>query len=64
MATMNEKRRAAQSLAYLGEPSKILAALANDYGRDEILPSRAVIQNMIDERARRSFRLYGERRAA
>lgn len=64
MATMNEKRRVAASLAYLGEPSKILAALANEYGCDEILPSRAVIQNMIEERARKGFRLYGERRAA
>lgn len=53
MATMNEKRRAAERLAYLGEPSKILAALANDFGRDERLPSRAVIQDIIFERLKR-----------
>lgn len=64
MATMNEKRRAAQALAYLGEPSKILAALANDFGRDERLPSIATIREILEERERKRFQLYAHRRAA
>jgi hypothetical protein len=64
MATMPEKRRAAAALAYLGEPSKVLAALANQFGRDERMPSRAEISTIIAERHRRRVHLYAERKSA
>lgn len=64
MATMHEKRRAAQALAYLNDTSKVLAALANDFGRDEVMPARAEIDHIIAERRRgtKRFQLYAERR--
>lgn len=65
MASMADKRRAAEALAYLNEPSKILAALAYRFGRDERMPSRADIQAILEERrARRAVSHYAARRSA
>jgi len=53
MTSMIEKRRVAREMAYLNEPSKILAALANIYGRDERMPSRAEIAEIVARRQNR-----------
>ena len=62
MANMHELRRRASQLAYLGEASKVMAALANEYGRDHKLPPRKSIQHMIDEHKRKRFNRQPEDR--
>lgn len=49
-ASSNAIRAQAMRLAYLGSPDKVLAALANEFGADRKMPSRAAIQNLIDMR--------------
>lgn len=49
-ASFDEIRAQAKRLAYLGSPDKVLAALANEFGADRKMPSRATIQNIIETR--------------
>ncbi len=50
-APSHEIKAHARSLAYLGTVDKIMAALANEYGSDRPLPSRAYIQEVLERRA-------------
>ena len=50
-ASMAQKQAHARTLAYLGAPDRILAALANEFGQDAKLPSIAFIEMVLMERA-------------
>ena len=47
-ASSNAISAQAKRLAYLGSPDKVLAALANEFGADRKMPSRASIQRLIE----------------
>lgn len=57
----DEIKRRVDALLYLGTADKIIAALAYEYGQDRKLPSRAFIQDKLNQRNNR--KPYGGRMA-
>lgn len=45
-----EIKQRARALAYLNDTNKIMTALANEYGVDRPLPSRAYIDEIVERR--------------
>jgi hypothetical protein len=61
MASMHELRNRVEKLAYLGDASKVLATLANEYGRDHRMPSRRYVEDVIADRKAKVFRRHYQR---
>ena len=55
-APLSVIRARARQLTYLRDSSKILVALANEFGVDRTLPSRASIETMLHDRSVRMAR--------
>jgi hypothetical protein len=49
-APWHEIKHRARQFAYLNDPDKIMVALANEYGADRRMPSRAWIESVVAER--------------
>lgn len=59
-ANLGEVTRYAKQVAYLGDVSKVMAAISWEFGADVRCPSAKAIQKMIDER-KGKFINYAER---